>query len=188
MDETYIAFVAAIAAVIASGIGAGGAILAQFLTVRATDKASAKRFKWEQEQAIRREKAERDALFAEAKRVLFAKYLAVHSEYRLELTVASYWAPSDRVVKMRAARNKYAEEVFQVQSEIALIAPPLTEVTRRLLVVGGGVFGAVRDAFPKDGPSGPSMELKELSDYFGSIETCRKAMAAHLQGEPIPEA
>lgn len=187
MDETQVAIVAAIAAVAASAIGAGGAILAQFLTVRATDKASAKRFAWEQQQAIRREKAERDAVFAEAKRELFAKYLAIHSEYRQELTKASYHDHSGRLREMTAAFHKYNSDVFRVHGEIALIAPVLAEESWTLLTLGGDLYGTVSDAVDEHSSLASMVKIFEDSHYFESIESCRKSMATHLQGEGIPD-
>ncbi len=188
VDETQVAIVAAIAAVAASGIGAGGAILAQMLSVRATDRASAKRFEWEQKQAIRREKAERDALFAEAKRELFAKYLAVHHEYRHELTMASYEDHLTGSKKVSDAFEKFAEEVRRLQPEIALIAPPLAGVTEELLITSGSV-GVIVDKKSRKRRSAEKRKLDDgLEEYFESIEKCRKAMAAHLQGELIPES
>ncbi|GGU17120.1 hypothetical protein [Nocardioides albus] len=192
MDETQVvvvaAVVAAVAAVLASAVGAGGAILAQMLTVRATDKASAKRFEWEQKQAIRREKAERDAIFAETTRELFSKYLAAHYEYRLELARSCFEDSSTVVEKMDAAVEKYAGEILQIQSEIALIAPSLADATQELLSMGVDAGQAMRKAAEKDGATGAKGLRGEFDAFHDSVEDCREAMAAHLRGEPIPEA
>lgn len=191
MDETQVvvfaAVVAAVAAVLASAVGAGGAILAQFLTVRATDKASAKRFEWEQKQAIRREKAERDARFAQTKRELFAKYLAIYSEYRLRVLSANYDEPGARVEKVDEAFEKFANEVIEVQSEIALVAPPLTVATAELIVMAGEVYADFRKTWQRDDVPEPMDSAGELNRRFALIEDCREAMAAHLHGEPITE-
>lgn len=188
MSDTSIAIIAAASALVASGIGAGGAILAQFLTVRATDKASAKRFKWEQEQAIRREKAEREALFADVKRDLFATYLALHSNFRLGLSAATF-------IDDRSARNeviaethkKYWRDIQHTQAEIALVAPPLDEVTSSLFLNGAGIYRDFRDESDQEDWSGATEIRERLLGHRDSTRRCRRAMAAHLQGEPIPE-
>lgn len=188
MDEkTFIALIAAIAAVAASGIGAGGAILAQFLSVRATDKASATRFEWEQKQAIRREKAERDALFADAKREVFAKFLAVHNGCQLDITKALVVSPEDRAAALREASRKLVMEAFQAQADVALLAPSLSDDTNALLNTAGNLLRTVKKNFAEAGTSGPVDHGDILNDYRESIRTCREAMAAHLYDEHASE-
>jgi hypothetical protein len=192
VDETQVivvaAVVAAVAAVLASAVGAGGAILAQMLSVRATDKASAKRFAWEQQQAIRREKADRDAVFAEAKREIFAKFLAGHYQFRADLYEA--WELDDRSAQGEAvtlAFNKYIDEVGPLQSEIALIAPQLAEVSGAVWNKGSQIVPSFFRELEQATPS-YVVRREKLNEYGDVTRACQKAMAAHLQGESIPEA
>lgn len=122
-----------VAAVVASFVGAGGAVLAQHVSARQTAKREDKRLAFEKEQVAEQAKRARAQHFADQKRRAFSEYLRETREATFALDLATMMQrDAIKQIPFFARYNVASEKLRDLETEISLIEPAMGAVVDQL--------------------------------------------------------
>lgn len=121
-------------ALVASGIGAAGAIAGQVVAAVFTGRRESRRLAWEKERAAEERQNERRKQFVETKRATYARFvqlMAIRHDLLIEM-----WADTHRRAehfkKFTESEESWWSEITEVLAEISLLNPSLEQLCRKV--------------------------------------------------------
>lgn len=168
-------------ALIASGIGAAGAIAGQVVAAAFTGRRESRRLTWEKERAAEDREHERRKQFMDTKRAAYARFvqLALGRHDQLIALWAETHRRTEKFAKVEEESDGWWREVTEVLAEISLLNPSIEQLCR-------SVYGRIAEWEYAVIEEGAVDDTSSFADGFeGPLEAAQRGMRQDLGIEAV---